>query len=196
MRRKSLLLTVVILAAAAAGVAGILGALLKHEPEFYVAGEPAGAGEVTLTQSAMLVTRVQDLKNDIRSKSEWGATFRAEDLNSFFQENLSADGGLTGVLIGPDSTAASAKIANECTAKLRALVPPDAAAHGIGTLVKVVESRDVAEAICQAAERLGVDAICVGTHGRSGLSKAVLGSVAKAVLTHTRRPLFVVPSHL
>jgi hypothetical protein len=96
MRRKSLLLTVAILVTAAAGVAGVLGALLKHEPEFYAAGEPAVPE--TLTQSAILVTRVQDLKNDIRSKSEWGATFRAEDLNSFFQENLSAGGGLTGVL--------------------------------------------------------------------------------------------------
>lgn len=79
-------------------------------------------------------------------------------------------------------------------AKLRALIPADAAAQGIFTQVEVVENRDVAEGICQAAERLGADVICLGTHGRSGLSKAVLGSVAEGVVTRSRRPLFVVRS--
>jgi hypothetical protein len=100
MRRKSLILTLAILLATAAGVAGVLGVLLKHEPEFYATepvAAPAGWEEVQ-TQSAILVTRVQDLKNDIRSKPEWGASFRAEDLNCFFRENLSADGGLTDLL--------------------------------------------------------------------------------------------------
>src|SRR2546429_4108656 len=94
MRRKSVLLTGGIVLAAAAAVAGVLGLLLKHEPEFYAVEEPAvwEAQE----KSSILVTRVQDLKNDIRSKPEWGATFRAEDLNCFFCENLSASGGLTG----------------------------------------------------------------------------------------------------
>lgn len=96
MRRKPLLLTTAILSAAAAAVVGVLGLLLKHEPEFYAAHEPYGCE--AQEQSAMLVTRVQDLKNDIRSKAEWGAVFRAEDLNCFFQENLSQGGGLTGVL--------------------------------------------------------------------------------------------------
>jgi len=55
----------------------------------------------------------------------------------------------------------------------------------------VVESDDAGRAICQAAERLGTAAICLGTHGRSGLSKAVLGSVAESVLHMTRRPLLL-----
>jgi nucleotide-binding universal stress UspA family protein len=79
-------------------------------------------------------------------------------------------------------------------AKLRALIPENAAAQGISTQVEVIESRDVAEAICQTAERLGVDVVCLATHGRSGLSKAVLGSVAQTVMTRSRRPLFVVHS--
>ncbi|MGV3534060.1 MAG: universal stress protein [Chthoniobacteraceae bacterium] len=94
------------------------------------------------------------------------------------------------------TSAENAQLAIECAAKLRALVPPEAAAQGIGTHVKVIESRDVAEAICQTAERLGVDAICLSRQGRSGLAKAVLGSVAEAVLARSRRPLFIIPSTL
>jgi nucleotide-binding universal stress UspA family protein len=48
-----------------------------------------------------------------------------------------------------------------------------------------------AMAICQAAERLDVDIICLGTHGRTGLPRAALGSIAEAVLNHTRRPVLL-----
>ena len=36
------------------------------------------------------------------------------------------------------------------------------------------------------------DLIVMGSHGRSGLEKLVLGSVAQAVLAHTRLPVLVV----
>lgn len=76
--------------------------------------------------------------------------------------------------------------------RARTLVPPEAEERGIVTEVEIVESNDVAQAICQAAERLGADLICLGTHGRTGLSKAILGSVAQAVVGGTRRPLLLV----
>ena len=97
MRRKSILLTLLILLGAAAFTFGTLYVVLTNEPAFYAAvAEPSGmeSGE----KSAQFVTRVQDLKNDIRSKPDWGAAFRADDLNSFFRENFSEGGGLTGVL--------------------------------------------------------------------------------------------------
>jgi hypothetical protein len=97
MRRKSVLVTIGIIVAAVAGVSSILGLLLKHEPAFYAGREDQETHERS-ESSAKLVTRVLDFKNDIRTKAEWGAEFRAEDLNSFFQENLSEGGGLTGVL--------------------------------------------------------------------------------------------------
>lgn len=75
---------------------------------------------------------------------------------------------------------------------LRSLVPPEAAAHQITTYVEVVPGRRVSEAICQAAERLGCDLICLATHGRSGLSKALLGSVAQEVLRQAPRPVLLV----
>lgn len=76
--------------------------------------------------------------------------------------------------------------------KLRDRIPAEAEARGITTEVEVVQARDVADGIQQAAERLGADLICVGSHGRSGLSKAILGSVASGVISRTHRPVLVV----
>ncbi|HEX2879376.1 MAG TPA: universal stress protein, partial [Polyangiaceae bacterium] len=75
-------------------------------------------------------------------------------------------------------------------AALLALIPPDAIQQGKHSNAHIVASNDPAIAIAQVAERLGVDAICLGTHGRTGLPKALLGSVAQGLLGHTRRPLF------
>ena len=58
--------------------------------------------------------------------------------------------------------------------------------------LEVAEHENVATAICQAAERFGADAICCATHGLSGLSKALMGSVAQKVLAESPRPLLLV----
>jgi nucleotide-binding universal stress UspA family protein len=80
----------------------------------------------------------------------------------------------------------------ECAENLRALVPVEAEAQGILTQVQVIKGRDVAATICQYAERLGVDVICLGSHGRSGLSGTLLGSVTQEVMARSRRPLLVI----
>ncbi len=76
--------------------------------------------------------------------------------------------------------------------KLRSSIPSEAELHGIGTEVEVVEHRDVAKGICQAAERFGANLICIGSHGHSGLLRTVLGSVAQAVMGQSQRPVLVV----
>jgi nucleotide-binding universal stress UspA family protein len=78
------------------------------------------------------------------------------------------------------------------TARLRHLAPHEAAERGITSEPEVVEHEDAATAICQAVERCGADAICLASHGRSGLLKAMLGSVAEKVLAQSRRPVFIV----
>jgi nucleotide-binding universal stress UspA family protein len=78
--------------------------------------------------------------------------------------------------------------------QLRALVPAEADAFGITTHVSVIDGGKADETIVAAAERLNVDAISLGSHGRSGVARAMIGSVAEAVLRHARRPVFVVPS--
>ncbi len=76
--------------------------------------------------------------------------------------------------------------------RLRALVPVRGLLDEKNAEALVVEGKDAAEAICQAAERLGVDFLCLGTHGRTGVGKLVLGSVAQAVVGKTGRPVLLV----
>jgi nucleotide-binding universal stress UspA family protein len=78
--------------------------------------------------------------------------------------------------------------------QLRALVPADASALGITTHVSVIDGGKPAETIVAAAERLNVDAISIGSHGRSGVARAVIGSVAQAVVSGARRPVLIVPA--
>ena len=50
-----------------------------------------------------------------------------------------------------------------------------------------------ARAIVDEAERIHARAIIVGSRGRSGIGKAVLGSVAESVLANATVPVMVVP---
>jgi nucleotide-binding universal stress UspA family protein len=77
-------------------------------------------------------------------------------------------------------------------AKLRSQVPAEAADHGIGTYVTVLEGQSVAGEILQAAERLDVDAIALASHGRTGIGRVLLGSVAEEVARKSPRPLLIV----
>ena len=55
-----------------------------------------------------------------------------------------------------------------------------------------VEGPIVSEILVQA-DRLEVDLIVMGTHGRTGFERALLGSVAERVLARSPRPVLVVP---
>ena len=46
----------------------------------------------------------------------------------------------------------------------------------------VVESASIPDAICEVAGKVGADLIVMGTHGRTGLAHAFLGSVAERTL--------------
>ena len=62
-----------------------------------------------------------------------------------------------------------------------------------GTVVDVaeVQGHNVAKAIVQAVTDLAADAIAMATHGRGGLSRIFLGSVAERVLHESTRPLLL-----
>lgn len=53
---------------------------------------------------------------------------------------------------------------------------------------------DPAEEILRYATRHPIDLIVVGTHGRTGVSRALLGSVAERVMRGARCPVLVVPA--
>lgn len=56
---------------------------------------------------------------------------------------------------------------------------------------EIVRGDDAATAIAQCAARLGVDVICIASHGRSGITRALVGSVADRLLRRTRLPVLV-----
>lgn len=66
------------------------------------------------------------------------------------------------------------------------------AAGGLSCRVEVRAAEDVAAAIVAAAA--AVDYLFVGSHGRSGLQRLRLGSVATAVLRRSSVPVVCVPS--
>lgn len=49
------------------------------------------------------------------------------------------------------------------------------------------------DAIVEAAEELGADLVVMGTHGRSGLKRLVLGSTAEQTLRRAHVPVLAVP---
>jgi nucleotide-binding universal stress UspA family protein len=54
------------------------------------------------------------------------------------------------------------------------------------------EPGDAARTIVQVAEKEHYDLVVVGTHGRSGLSRLLVGSVAERVVRHSARPVLTV----
>ncbi|MHA7633758.1 universal stress protein [Corallococcus sp. M7] len=80
----------------------------------------------------------------------------------------------------------------ELRRRLEALVPRDAADRGITVRVELLSGVHAAQALCQAAERYGADVVCLGSHGRTGVRRAMLGSVAQEVVARSRRPVLVV----
>src|SRR5262245_61486767 len=98
-RRRRLFLALGLLALLAGGVLGVLGFLMKCEPAFYTAAaRPADYD--TREKASRVLTRIQDLKTDIRTKGEWGETFTAEELNCFFAETMAAGGAFESMLPG------------------------------------------------------------------------------------------------
>ena len=78
--------------------------------------------------------------------------------------------------------------------KLEVLIPAASKLHGIKTQIEVVTALNVATAILQASERLGADVVCIASHGHSGMTRVLLGSVAHAVIARSRRPVLIVRS--
>jgi nucleotide-binding universal stress UspA family protein len=76
---------------------------------------------------------------------------------------------------------------------LLGLVPTGINPHTIHTRVFVAEGRSPAEAIVQAVNRIGPDVVVMASHGRSGLARALRGSVAEHVLRTSPVPVLVVP---
>ncbi|QCW01795.1 universal stress protein [Natrinema pallidum] len=70
----------------------------------------------------------------------------------------------------------------------------DTAAAYDGTLeMGVIEGSGVADAILEYVTEADVDAIVMGSEGKTGVSRVVLGSVAEAVTRRAELPVTIVP---
>ncbi|MCO5045724.1 MAG: universal stress protein [Verrucomicrobia bacterium] len=52
----------------------------------------------------------------------------------------------------------------------------------------------IVEKILQEIERLNIDLVVMGSHGRSALYHMLLGSVSEGVLKKSKRPILIVPA--
>jgi nucleotide-binding universal stress UspA family protein len=79
----------------------------------------------------------------------------------------------------------------------------DAAKNGLSALVEARRSRGVTidgvlregvawEEINAVAEKIDADLIVIGTHGRRGLARALLGSVAENVIRTSHKPVLTI----
>lgn len=97
--------------------------------------------------------------------------------------------------VGTDFSYGQAEYLSAATAEANAAIKTAKAqfeAEGVSVEASVVEAHAIWRGVVQAAESVQADLIVMGSHGRSGLEKLVLGSVTQAVLSHTHLPLLVV----
>ena len=65
-------------------------------------------------------------------------------------------------------------------------------AAGVNLSTSVIEGQVIYENIIDAATSANADLIVMGSHGRKGFEKLILGSVAAQVLAHTHLPVMIV----
>jgi nucleotide-binding universal stress UspA family protein len=59
-------------------------------------------------------------------------------------------------------------------------------------LVPLLKQADPREAILTAAQELSADLVIMGTHGRHGIARALIGSVAEAIVRVSPVPVLTV----
>ncbi|MFQ5747912.1 MAG: universal stress protein [Planctomycetota bacterium] len=72
--------------------------------------------------------------------------------------------------------------------EIRAGLPGD-----LPVSAEVIPAVDIAQGVSRFARNEGVDLLALSTHGRTGLRRLVLGSVAEAILRHSEVPVLCFP---
>lgn len=97
--------------------------------------------------------------------------------------------------VGADFAYGQAQYVSAATAEANAAleaVKQAMAEAGVSVDVMIGEGHAVHEGVVHALETTGADLIVMGSHGRRGLEKLVLGSVAQRVLGAVHVPVLVV----
>lgn len=98
-------------------------------------------------------------------------------------------GGFEGSLYTPEE---QEKVWAQELAEAGAELARTAAALGGTRVDKRIEVGDVASTVCRVAEDLEADVVVVGSHGRTGLGRLLLGSVSEHIVRHAPCPVLVV----
>lgn len=93
----------------------------------------------------------------------------------------------TGTAIREQAQTAARQYLDHLGNELRAL--------GLHVETQIVRDGAVYTSILETAKTLGVDLIAMSTHGRGGLARLVMGSVADDVIHHTELPVLLVRPH-
>ncbi len=94
-------------------------------------------------------------------------------------------------LPGADPTEAQVEVVREAEAYL-ARVEARLRSEGVEDITASVWYGNPVSVITEAAQLHGVDMIVMTTHGRSGLGRLVLGSVAESVIRSSRIPILII----
>ncbi|MFT5292546.1 MAG: nucleotide-binding universal stress UspA family protein [Planctomycetota bacterium] len=97
-------------------------------------------------------------------------------------------GGHMGTTSAPPDYDAELRNAEQAMAEFTKSLPA-----GLEVSAKVLASANVAETVGLYAEEHDTDLIALSTHGRSGIKRLLLGSVAEGVLRHTHIPVVCFP---
>lgn len=73
----------------------------------------------------------------------------------------------------------------------QAILADSVAALGLDGLETMVEFGDPGHTICDVAKRLPASVVVLGTHGRSGIKRAIMGSTSDYVVRHCPCPVLV-----
>ena len=90
-----------------------------------------------------------------------------------------------------DHGLASAKLKADAALKMKQLPPALLAAPGVAITTEVFTASDIPGGICETADRIGADVICMGSTGHSRTGAALLGSTVDSVIARAHRPVFV-----
>jgi nucleotide-binding universal stress UspA family protein len=93
------------------------------------------------------------------------------------------------VMYATSSAEQQKAVEERASTHLKGLVPDAATAKGVRTSVLVLHDTGPVGVIQREALRLGADVIVLGTRGRGGVARALLGSVADSVMKHSKVPV-------
>lgn len=95
--------------------------------------------------------------------------------------------------VGVPDLAEYAKAIREEAAKVLEDVTADCQAQGVKCEVHLVDAANIDQGIMEQVAEHDCNLIVMGTHGRRGLNRLLMGSVARSILAESKIPVLIVP---